>query len=133
MTDSWLNDRIGYINNQIKVIIDEEIKKKYKNREEKENIVKIVNNSLKHLTCYCCLDTKKQLFDCKSFFIRYYGEYTCFVCTDEHIRTNCYSQISYGKVNVNGFQRQIPYYSLKNKGIILSYLIELYKDEYQLI
>lgn len=128
---TWDNDPISFTNSQIKLVIDEELEKNYKHRDDRDEIIGMINKCLQHLTCYCCLDTKKQLFDWKTFFVFLYGEFTCFVCTGQHKRINSYRKIHHAKVNVNGHNRQIPYYYKNSRGIIVNYLINLYKEEYQ--
>jgi hypothetical protein len=128
---AWIDDPISFTNSQIKLLIDEEIEKKYKFSDEKREIVEMINKCLQHLTCYCCLDTKKQLFDWKFFFMSLYGEFTCFVCTGEHKRVKSHRKIHHAKVRINGHNRQIPYYYKNSTGIIVTYLINMYKEEYE--
>jgi hypothetical protein len=100
-----------------------------KNNIEKQKVINIIDKCMKHITCLCCMDTKKMLQTSESWFGGTFEEFTCPPCTGQKIRLDSHHHVSHCKVN----GRQVPYHggNFSEQYSHIKELYDIYKKDYE--
>jgi hypothetical protein len=100
-----------------------------KNNIEKHEIINIIDKCMKHITCLCCMDTKKILETSESWFGGTFEEFTCPPCTGQKIRLDSHHHVSHCKVN----GRQVPYHggNYSQQYSHIKEMYDIYKKDYE--